>query len=557
MTNVKNSVLLGAPRFGAPDLVTVESEVGVAAAWTQALQDGSTPTAVAASTQGHFAAGLDVDGRRFIAVDRFATHSLCYRTDGGVLRFADRADSLAGPEADIDLQGLYDYLYFHAIPSPRTVFRDVQRLTAGHCAWQDNTGIHVERYWSPHFAETATTFDAARDTFRKLLAQAVRTQLDDSKAACFLSGGTDSSTVAGVIRQETGQAPMTYSIGFEAEGYDEMEYARIAAKHFGTDHREHYITPADLVRLIPEAAAHHDQPFGNSSALPTYFCALKAREDGVSRLLAGDGGDELFGGNTRYAKQRVFSHYDSVPRSVRRTVLEPVSNSGLLDRLPLLRKGASYVRQAAVPMPDRMHTYNLLHRLGQATVLTPAFLAQVDSQAPQKQQRVVWAESEGASFVNRMLAYDWRYTLAENDLPKVKGGTALAGVSVGYPFLDQALVDFSCRLPTDFKLKGLKLRWFFKEALRGFLPDSILTKKKHGFGLPFGIWATRDAALNTLARDSVRGLGERGIVRREFTDQLVDEYLPLHPGYYGEMVWVLMMLEQWFRHHRSDFKLSA
>jgi len=349
---------------------------------------------------------------------------------------------------------------------------------------------------------------------------------------------------------------LSYSIGFEAEGYDEMEYARLAARHFGTDHREHYITPADLVRLVPVVAQHHDQPFGNSSALPTYFCALKAREDGVTRLLAGDGGDELFGGNTRYAKQRVFSHYESVPAGLRRALLEPLSNSGALDKLPLLRKGASYVRQARVPMPERLQTYNLLHRLGEAEVLTPAFMAQVDRQGPQAQQRAVWQESEGASFVNRMLAYDWRYTLAENDLPKVRGGTQLAGVQVAYPFLDQALVDFSATLPTNFKLKGLKLRWFFKEALRGFLPDAIITKQKHGFGLPFGVWATRDAALQALARDSVRGLGERGIVRHEFTDTLVDDLLPQHPGYYGEMVWILMMLEQWFRHHLPDYRLG-
>jgi asparagine synthase (glutamine-hydrolysing) len=207
-------------------------------------------------------------------------------------------------------------------------------------------------------------------------------------------------------------------------------------------------------------------------------------------------------------------------------------------------------------MPDRLQTYNLLHRLGQAEVLSPTFLAQVNTEDPQAQQRAVWQESEGASFVNRMLAYDWRYTLAENDLPKVRGGTQLAGVQVAYPFLHQAIVDFSATLPTSFKLKGLKLRWFFKEALRGFLPDAIITKKKHGFGLPFGVWASRDAALQALARDSVHGLGERGIVQRAFTHKLVDELLPQHPGYYGEMVWILMMLEQWFRHHQPGFKLG-
>jgi asparagine synthase (glutamine-hydrolysing) len=557
MTLTNDLLCVGSPRFESPPLQALERTAGPEAAWREALATGANLAAVLAGARGHFAVGVrGADGHAAVGTDRFATQTLCYTQHEGKLVFATRADSLAGPEPEIDLQALYDYLYFHAIPSPRTVFKGVHRLTAGHCAWSDAAGLHLQRYWAPRFEEGPRAFAAAKEEFLRLLRDAVKAQLDGSAPACFLSGGTDSSTVAGLLAQETGGKPLSYSIGFEAEGYDEMAYARLAARHFGTDHREHYITPADLVRLIPKLAQHHDQPFGNSSALPTYFCALKAHEDGVTRLLAGDGGDELFGGNTRYAKQRVFNHYQAVPPGLRQTLLEPLTNSGALDHVPLLRKGASYVRQARVPMPDRLQTYNLLQRLGQTRVLTPAFLAQVDSQGPQALQRAVWQESEGASFVNRMLAYDWRYTLAENDLPKVRGGTELAGVSVAYPFLDQAIVDFSARLPTDFKLKGLKLRWFFKEALRGFLPDAIITKKKHGFGLPFGVWATRDAALHALARDSVRGLGERGIVQREFTETLVDDILPQHPGFYGEMVWILLMLEQWFRHHLPDFRLG-
>ena len=358
-----------------------------------------------------------------------------------------------------------------------------------------------------------------------------------------------------MIREVCGKRAATYSIGFEAEGYDEMEYARLASRHFGTDHHEHYISPADLVRLIPLVAAHHDQPFGNSSALPTYFCAMKAREDGVTRLLAGDGGDELFGGNTRYAKQSVFAWYDAMPAAMRAKFLEPIANSGALDKIPLLSKGASYVRQARVAMPDRLQTYNLLTRLGASEVLTPAFLAQTNQTEPENQQRAVWAESQGAGFVNRMLAYDWHYTLAENDLPKVRSSTELAGVSARYPFLDQAIVEFSSRLPDDFKLRRLKLRWFFKEALRGFLPDEIISKKKHGFGLPFGVWATRHDQLKALARDSVVGLGERGIVKPQFSTVLMDRLLPEHPGYYGELVWIMMMLEQWFRHHAPNYRM--
>jgi asparagine synthase (glutamine-hydrolysing) len=326
-----------------------------------------------------------------------------------------------------------------------------------------------------------------------------------------------------------------------------MQYARIAAQRFGTEHHEYYVTPDDLVRSIPAVATHYDQPFGNSSALPAFYCAQMARRDGVTRLLAGDGGDELFGGNARYAKQRVFGWYDGVPAALRKGVLEPVLERTGLGTLPLARKGRSYVEQAKVPLPDRMQMYNLLLRLGVDQVFTPEFLARVDLADPLRQQTEVWQQAQGASPLNRMLAYDWRYTLAESDLPKVCGSTQLAGVAVGFPFLDRALVDFSLQLPTDYKLKGLKLRWFFKEALRGFLPDEILAKKKQGFGLPFGVWANKHAGLRMLAADSLHSLAGRGIVRPEFITALLEEHLPAHPGYYGEMVWILMMLEQWLQ----------
>jgi asparagine synthase (glutamine-hydrolysing) len=194
-----------------------------------------------------------------------------------------------------------------------------------------------------------------------------------------------------------------------------------------------------------------------------------------------------------------------------------------------------------------MQMYNLLLRLGVTQVFTADFLAQVDPDDPLRQQRAVWRQAPQASPLNHMLAYDWRYTLAEADLPKVCGATALAGVAVGFPFLDDRLLDFSLRLPTEYKLRGLKLRWFFKEALRDFLPDEIINKKKQGFGLPFGVWANRHTALRELAAESLQSLAGRGIVRREFIAALLDRYLPEHPGYYGEMVWILMMLEQWLR----------
>jgi asparagine synthase (glutamine-hydrolysing) len=232
-----------------------------------------------------------------------------------------------------------------------------------------------------------------------------------------------------------------------------------------------------------------------------------------------------------------------------------VSSVPALASVPIVRKTVSYVRQAKVPLPDRLDAYNLLLRLGVAEVFTPEFLRTIDEGAPRDAQRAVWAEAEAGSVVNRMLAYDWKYTLADNDLPKVCGTTALAGIDVGFPLLSDDLVDFSLRLAPALKLKGLKLRWFFKAALRDFLPDEILRKKKHGFGLPFGVWLARHAGLQALARESFASLGKRGIVRAAFLDELLDRRVAEHPGYYGEMVWLLVVLEQWLGARAAGFTL--
>jgi asparagine synthase (glutamine-hydrolysing) len=553
MTEPDDALLLGQPRLA-------DGRPNDGVAWLALMHSGrEAAKAAAGDAGGDFAVALrDQQGRAFLAVDRFAARTLCYRVTGGTLQFAERADALAAADAALDPQSLFDYLYFHVVPSPRTVFAGVKRLPPGHALWFEDGQATVAPYWAPRFEEApAPSFEALRDEFRSLLRESVARALDGGKPACFLSGGTDSSTVAGMIGEVTGRAAATYSIGFEAEGYDEMAFARIAAQRFGTEHHEYYVTPDDLVRSIPAMAAHFDQPFGNSSALPAYYCALKAREDGVTRLLAGDGGDELFGGNSRYAKQRVFGVYDRLPGVLRHALLEPLFGLPGISRVPGLKKGASYIEQARVPLPDRLQMYNLMLRLGAADVLTPQALAAMDQQGPLKQQREVWASVGNASDVNKMLAFDWRYTLAESDLPKVRAATSLAGVEVAYPMLDRALLDFSLRLPTDYKLRGLKLRWFFKEALRDFLPDEIITKKKQGFGLPFGVWANRHEPLKRLAVDSLRSLSTRGLVRPEFIDTLVTTHLPAHPGYYGEMVWILMMLEQWLRAHAPGWRLPA
>jgi asparagine synthase (glutamine-hydrolysing) len=226
-------------------------------------------------------------------------------------------------------------------------------------------------------------------------------------------------------------------------------------------------------------------------------------------------------------------------------------------RLPIARKAARYVQQARVPMPDRLETYNLVLMLGADQIFTRDFLAQVDPHAPLRAQREVYQACTASALINRMLSYDWKYTLADNDLVKVRAAAQLAGIEVGFPLLDDALVDFSLRLAPDMKLKGSKLRYFFKEALKDFLPREIIAKKKHGFGLPFGPWLAQSPELQALARDALGSLERRNLVRPQLIGELLTTRLQTHAGYFGEMVWLLVTLEHWLRAHQADFRVEA
>jgi len=495
----------------------------------------------------------------FLAVDRFSVQTLCYRFDGKTLAFSDRADCVPGRGDELDPQALFDYLYFHMIPAPRTIFAKVRRLPAAHALLIDANGVKVFRHWPLDFDEDhREPFGAARESFRNLIRESITEEIRGHQhVGAFLSGGTDSSTVAGMLGKITGAPTEAYSIGFEAEGYDEMEYARIAARHFGCKHHEYYVTPSDLLASLPAVARHHDQPFGNSSALPAYYCAKLAQSDGCTKMLAGDGGDELFGGNSRYATQRFFDYYHRLPHGLRRMIEPMCGDDSVLRRIPGLRQATGYVRHSRLPMPERMQSFNLIMHLDPAKVLGEAFLSHVDLAEPAAHIRETWESCSAGSLINRMLAYDWRYTLADSDLPKVRGATDMAGIAVGYPLLSDRMTDFSMKLPPEWKLRRFKLRWFFKEALRGFLPDEIIAKKKKGFGLPFGVWAARDPALTKLAAESLQGLAARGIIREDFARKLVAEYLPQHPGYYGEMVWILIVLEQWLRQYVPNYTLGS
>jgi asparagine synthase (glutamine-hydrolysing) len=506
---------------------------------------------------GDFALALvdERSGRVLLAIDRIGVRSVVFQNDADNLIFGPTSDVIgAHPRSrrTIAPQALYDYVYFHMVPGPQSIYREHTRLMPSQCASFDRGRATTRNYWTMRFDEDRRgSVSDFKPAFRDALRVAVAAHAGHGRCGAFLSGGTDSSTVAGVLGEVMGLPASTYSIGFDAAGYDEMEYARIAARHFRTDHHEYYVTPGDVVAAVPLIAAAYDQPFGNASVVPTYYCARRAAEDGVERMLGGDGGDELFGGNSRYARQYQLALYERLPdaaRALLSTVLFGLPGSG---KVPLLRRGRSYVEQARQPMPARYESYNLLERLGPENVFSMEFLAEVDRGMPLSRLEQVYGAAQADSLINRMLALDIKFTLADNDLPKVTRACELAGVDVVFPLLHEAVVDFSLVLPPDFKLRGTRLRYFFKEALRDFLPDAIIRKHKHGFGLPTGVWLRDNTQLRQLAGDALAGLRKRRIFNDRMLDELMTRRLQEHAGYYGTLAWVLMMLELWFESHAA------
>ena len=505
---------------------------------------------------GGFAlAVLDLQSRStLLAVDRMGIERMAYAVTRGGIAFSSSAQAVAnfpGSSGKLSAQALFDYLLLHMVPSPDSVYDGVSKLRPGTFAHFQAGQLRIEPFWQPRFVESQGA--DARE-----LAEQVRHALRAGVAACapgaqsgsFLSGGLDSSSVSGMLCQVLERPAPTFSIGFGVDAYNELEYARHASRRFGSIPHEYEVTADDVVSAFPQIAAAYDEPFGNSSAVPTYFCARLAREHGITHLLAGDGGDEIFGGNERYARQKVFEAYHSVPHGIRRSLIEPLSR--WIDpesRITPLRKLRSYVDQARIPMPERLETWNFMYRASLDDMLEPQFRAVIDPRAPFRRMSETYGRAQCRSLVNKMLFFDWQYTLADNDLRKVGTMCRLAGVRVSYPMLHQQLIDVSLRVPPALKVQGLNLRVLYKQAMSGFLPDEIINKTKHGFGLPFGHWLKTHAPLADLIYSYLDGLKQRRMIRAEFLDRLIQEHRSGHPSYFGYAIWDLAMLEAWFQAH--------
>lgn len=548
------AVIIGRVEWNDPATAHEARERGHARAFVEAYRHRGE--SVLDIMSGDFAVAWVNEAAReaFLAVDRLGIQALTYAIIGNVTVFGSRIDAfrkLRGISADINPQSLFDYLYFDVIPSPNTIFRGQQKLEPAQWVKITDGQVRNGYYWVPDFTKTqAADPSIAAPELYSLLESAVRRCTTDRPIGAFLSGGLDSSTVCGVLSRLSAGRTRSYSIGFNAEGYDEIEYARIAAKRFNLESHEYYITPDDVAAAIPLIADSYEEPFGNSSAIPVYYCARRAREDGVEVMLAGDGGDELFGGNARYAKQKVFDYYNLLPKPLRTRAIEPA-----LERFPRLacvaplRKAASYVRQAKIPLPDRLQSYHWFYLQPLRDIFHDDFLDSVDPEHPIRLLREPYCRVSSADTLQRMLYLDWKFTLADNDLRKVNQMCAAADVEVRYPMLDQSIVEYSTTIPPNVMLRGLRLRHFFKAALKDFLPAPIINKRKHGFGLPFGIWLRQSAKLQELVRSSLDGLSQRHIVRASFLHKLTDLHQSEHAAFFGSTLWTFTILERWLESH--------
>ncbi|MGZ8193890.1 MAG: asparagine synthetase B family protein, partial [Methylobacter sp.] len=425
-------------------------------------------------------------------------------------------------------------------------YKGISKLQPGEFVEFKNGQVTRDFYWQLPYEDSGLSKKELLAQLHSQLKQSVSGCLPDRQTGAFLSGGLDSSTVTGIYQEITDYPVEAFSIGFDADGYDEMEYARATARHFNVNLHEYYVTPADVLKAIPLIAQTYDEPFGNASAIPAFYCAKFAQEQGMQQLLAGDGGDEIFAGNARYAKQKMFDLYRHIP-GIGKSLLEP-----LAFHLPPLGKVKSYIEQAKIAMPDRMETYNFLHRSPLMEIFSADFIKQIDPEMPLQNLRQTYNRSSSDDLVKKMLFLDGKFTLADNDLRKVNRMCELAGIEVHYPMLQENLVEFAASIPSKWLMQGFELRSFYRQGMKNFLAKETLAKSKQGFGLPFGVWMSNNQELKQFAEANLAGIEKRGFMNPAYIHNLIQLHQKGHASYYGVMIWLLIMLEQWLGSHRVD-----
>jgi asparagine synthase (glutamine-hydrolysing) len=493
----------------------------------------------------------------FAYTDRIGIKSIVYYEDSERIIVASRIRSIStlpSFKKELDRQAIFSYILMEMIPTPYTIYKNVKKLESGHCLHIKNNQVSPQMYWNMEYPpEKITDQKQIEDRTYQLTQSAIERRVNYrssiEEVGAFLSGGTDSSTIAGFLQQLYPGQSKTFSIGFDESGYDEMYYARIAAKTFQTQHNEYYITPEDIIYCLPIIVDAYDEPFANSSVIPAYFCAKLAKENGLQILLGGDGGDEIFGGNARYHDN--FANFAKFPRQLSRLFWMILKNIPEGLKISYVKKVYNYFKRSEAPIYEKIHAYALFHYISLNEIFSPEFLGNDDYILPQEISKKYTIQVNTEDPLDQFLYNDLKLTLMDNDLVKINRMTELANIIVRYPFLDHELVQFTGFIPPWLKVKEGELRYIFKESFKKLLPLEIIRKKKHGFGLPIVPWMLKPGKLHGMLRDYLFNsrINERGIFNYNFIKNFFEKSLNDKTTFYGSYLYFVLFLEMWLQKH--------
>ena len=491
--------------------------------------------------RGMFAVAVwDIPEQRLVlARDRYGIKPLYYRSDRGELEFASELRAL--PRGEIDLDALEAYLTFNSVPAPFSIFRDVRKLPPGHMlVWDGQVRLH--RYARPAPTMETREDDEAElvEELRARLRDSVRAHLvSDVPVGVLLSGGVDSCTLAALAAEEADQPLRTFSIGFEERSFDELGDARLVAERYGTVHRELVVRP-DATLLLPALAEAFDEPFADSSALPTYLVSQLAAED-VKVALSGEGGDELFGGYYTYVADLLAQRAGGLARLARPLVERlPTSTA----RASLDYKAKRFVRAAHLPPLERHH--------GWKEIFSPAERARLTGRRsefdPVDLLRARFAETEGAELLGRLQDVDFGVYLVDDLLVKTDRASMAHSLEARVPFLDPIVTNFAFTLPAKQRVSGLRKKVLLRKAIGPLVPDRIVHGKKRGFSIPAAAWLRGE--LEPFARDTLSAdtLHRQGFFRPEAVSALIDRHVAGEEDL-SRQLWGLLAFTLWHERH--------
>jgi asparagine synthase (glutamine-hydrolysing) len=501
--------------------------------------------AFAEQLRGMFAVAIwDARRRRLVlARDRFGIKPLYYRADADGLEFASELRAL--PRGEIDLDALEAFLAFNSIPAPLTIFRGTRKLPPGHLlVWEERDGVRIERFARPAPVPAAEQRDNDEaelvEELRARIRDSVRAHLvSDVPVGVLLSGGVDSSLLAALAAEEGSEPLRTFSIGFEERSFDELADAQRVADRYGTQHRELVVRP-DAALLLPALAEAFDEPFADSSALPTYLVSRLAAED-VKVALSGEGGDELFGGYYTYAADLLAARVGGLARLAR----------PLVERLPSSNAKASldyrakrFVRAAHLPPLERHHCWKEIFSADARAELTQ----RRTSFDPVDLLRARYAETAGADELARLQDLDLGLYLVDDLLVKTDRASMAHSLEARVPYLDTVVTNLALALPTRHKVRGFRKKVLLRKAAEPLLPARIVHGKKRGFSIPAAAWLRGEVehfARETLARERIE---RQGYFRPESVARVLDDHVAGREDL-SRQLWGLLAFTLWHEAH--------